>query len=165
MCAILDANVVHEVFGVKQSPAGKEFYQWIYSPKETNFLVVGDKLLGELERASGEFRERTKQAFQHPLQQAFLTGRIKKISDGEESKIEAREKNLRKECVSNDAHIIALAQVSGARLLCSNDRDLHKDFKNKGLIDGPRGRVYSTFRKSNTRNSWIKRKNLCAGCK
>ena len=157
MCAILDANVVHEVFGAEQSPAGKGFYQWIYSPKETNFLIVGDKLLQELEKASGEFRKRTRQA--------FLAGRIRKIPDDKEPEIKAKEKNLRKECVSNDAHIIALAQISGARLLCSNDQDLHKDFKNKKLIDSPRGRVYSTFRKGNTRNSLIKRKNLCAGCK
>lgn len=165
MCAILDANVVHEVFGAEQSPAGKAFYQWIYSPKETNFLIVGDKLLRELEKASGEFRKRTQQASQDPVQQAFLTGRIKKISDGEESKIEAKEKNLKKICASNDAHIIALAQISGARLLYSNDRDLHKDFKSKKLIDAPRGLVYSTLRKGNTRNPLLKRKNLCAGCK
>lgn len=44
-------------------------------------------------------------------------------------------------CVSNDTHIIALARVSGARLLCSKDKDLHKDFKNKDLID-PKGSIY-----------------------
>ena len=47
-------------------------------------------------------------------------------------------------CVSNDEHVIALAQVSGARLLFSNDVPLHRDFKNRDLVDVPRGKVYST---------------------
>ena len=37
-----------------------------------------------------------------------------------------------------------LAQVSGARLLFSNDVPLHRDFKNRDLVDVPRGKVYST---------------------
>jgi len=43
---------------------------------------------------------------------------------------------------SDDPHIIALAQVSGARLLCSRDKNLHKDFLSKELISKPRGNVY-----------------------
>ena len=46
--------------------------------------------------------------------------------------------------VSDDEHVIALEQVSGARLLFSNEADLHKDFKSKELIDQPRAKVYST---------------------
>lgn len=49
-----------------------------------------------------------------------------------------------KTCVSNDEHIIALARVSGARLLCSEDSSLHTDFKCKKLIDSPRGKIYQT---------------------
>lgn len=45
---------------------------------------------------------------------------------------------------SNDLHVIALARISGARLLCSSDRDLHKDFKNRRLLAKPRGRVYQS---------------------
>jgi len=47
-------------------------------------------------------------------------------------------------CRSNDHHIVALAVVSGARLLYTNDRNLTDDFKDKRLIDNPRGKVYST---------------------
>lgn len=43
---------------------------------------------------------------------------------------------------SDDPHILALARVSGARLLCSKDQNLHCDFLAKELIDKPRGRVY-----------------------
>jgi hypothetical protein len=44
---------------------------------------------------------------------------------------------------SDDPHILALAQVAGARVLCSEDKDLRTDFKNKALVDGPRGKLYS----------------------
>ena len=45
-------------------------------------------------------------------------------------------------CKSNDAHVIALAQVSKTRLLCSRDNDLIADFTNLKLLSKPRGRVY-----------------------
>lgn len=48
---------------------------------------------------------------------------------------------------SNDAHIIALAVVSGARTLYSRDEVLHEDFKNPRLIDNPRGKVYQSAAK------------------
>lgn len=44
-------------------------------------------------------------------------------------------------CVSDDPHIVALARLSGARLLCSLDCDLAIDFKNRRLLR-PRGSVY-----------------------
>jgi hypothetical protein len=45
------------------------------------------------------------------------------------------------QCRSNDHHIIALARVSGVRLLCSADAKLGGDFRN-GSILHPRGSVY-----------------------
>ncbi len=47
---------------------------------------------------------------------------------------------------SDDSHVLALALVSGARLLFSNDQLLQKDFKNPKIINSGkgRGRVYST---------------------
>ena len=60
-------------------------------------------------------------------------------------------------CRSNDAHIIELAQISGARLLYSNDRDLTDDFRDRGLVPNPRGRVYST---NVTRDFNPQRRNL-----
>ncbi len=45
-------------------------------------------------------------------------------------------------CISNDLHIIALAIVSGARLLCTSDNDLHTDFNNHRLLKNPRGKIY-----------------------
>ena len=50
---------------------------------------------------------------------------------------------------SNGSHIIALARASGARLLYTGDSDLMDDFRNKALIDSPRGRIYSGARNEN----------------
>jgi len=49
---------------------------------------------------------------------------------------------IRSLCESDDPHVIALAQISGARILCSRDKNLHKDFTNSELVNDPRGRIY-----------------------
>ena len=61
-----------------------------------------------------------------------------------DDKVDAEQKIVEKmnECVSDDPHVIALARVSKARVLCTNDDDLMEDFHNKTLIDSPRGRIY-----------------------
>ena len=44
---------------------------------------------------------------------------------------------------SDDPHVLALARVSGVRLLYTGDVDLIADFKDKAFIDRPRGKIYS----------------------
>lgn len=132
MCAIVDANVASEIFGSSQRSAGAKFIEWINKGKGQ--LVVGGKLLEELEVLS---------AFNQWSQAARLAGRIRTEN---ENLVNSTTQKLIDEgvCRSNDPHVIALAQVSGARLLYSNDTNLHKDFKDKTLIDDPRGKVFST---------------------
>jgi len=65
---------------------------------------------------------------------------------------------------SDDAHVVALAIVSGARLLYSKDVDLHEDFKNSKIISDPRGKVYSTYQSGEFRGAHRKllaRRDLC----
>lgn len=132
MCAILDANVVHEVFSDNRPAAGTAFFNRISSGNLR--LVVGGKLLDELGQNSN---------FQAWLQQAALAGIVRTVND---QAIAAQCAVLRRSgsCRSNDLHVIALAQLSRARLLYSNDRPLHQDFTDPTLINQPRGKVYST---------------------
>ena len=68
------------------------------------------------------------------------------------------------ECASDDEHVIALARVSGARLLFTNDGDLQADFKNPGIINGPRGVIYTTMLKqevTRTHRDLLRRSDLC----
>ena len=137
MCAIVDANAAHEVFGSSDEQptgAGEGFFRWLNSGKG-KLVVGGEKLERELDRVP---------KFRMWAIQAQLSGKLvnkdKKCVDEETEKVRSSG-GLK----SDDPHIIALAQVSGARLLFSNDKDLQKDFKNPVIINEPRGKVYSTI--------------------
>ena len=57
-----------------------------------------------------------------------------------------------------------LAQVSGARLLFTNDRDLQRDFGDRRIIGGTRGRIYTTIERTDFRTAHrnlLKRADLC----
>ena len=60
----------------------------------------------------------------------------------EEVEDRANELRRRKACTSDDTHVLALALVSGARLLYPNDAALIKDFKNRRIVANPGGKVY-----------------------
>ena len=154
MGAILDRNVAPEVFGPTRTEAGEKFFDWIN--RGAGKLVVGGKLLRELNSTkAGKW-----------MRQAVLSKRMK-IENESEVKATMSELQNEGEFKSDDPHIIALAQVSGARLLYSNDIDLQKDFRNRELINRPRGRVYSTirgngkFQGSHKRLLRLKKKDLC----
>ena len=152
MCAILDANVVGQVFGPDRPAAGKAFFDWLQSNRGR--LVVGGKLRRELDRST---------AFRQWRLQAVLAGRVTLLND---DAIDSRAKQLKREdaCGSDDEHIVAVAQMSGSRLLFTNDRALQGDFKDKALIDQPRGKVYSTRDRDDlgpTHRRLLANKNLC----
>ncbi len=152
MCAILDVNVVNEVFVVDGSDAGRQFFKWINQGRGR--LVLGGKLTYELTKASEIFRKWAKTA--------RLSGKIRIVLD---DVVNQRESHLTNEgqCQSNDPHVIALAQVSGARLLYTNDKTLQQDFKRKDMIDTLVGRYIQTQRWrffANTQKIISKQKSL-----
>ena len=120
MCAIVDANVAHEVFGTSPQPAGEKFFEWLN--EGIGRLVAGGKLLEELEASSKDFRAWASVA--------VGTGKLQIVN---ENAVDTKTNHIQSHgiCKSNDPHVIALAQVSGARLLYSNDGNLQQDFKNK----------------------------------
>lgn len=152
MCAIVDNNVVTEVFGNRPPEAGKKFRQWLGN--RNGRLVVGGKLLEELKGNSG---------FREWFQQNQLSGRLRQVK---RSKVEAEEQRIRWEnlCQSDDEHVVALAVVSGARLLYTNDADLIKDFKNRQIVANPNGKIYTTAnanRFTSTHRRLLAMRNLC----
>ena len=134
MCAIIDASIVHQVFGSDRTDAGTAFFTWIASGNGR--LVAGGKLLKELSRS---------EAFRSWWSQAQLAGRTTTF---QEETVDRQTQEVEREGVhrSNDPHVLALAQISGARLLFTNDLDLQKDFKNSELIEPSGGRIYTTIR-------------------
>ena len=132
MCAIVDANVAGEVFGKEVSPAGREFFNWLNDGRGR--LVVGGKLLNELEG---------RQDFTKWASAATLAGRLTTLNADQ---VEERTREIAHEAKhsSNDPHVLAVAQIGSARLLFTNDQALGQDFRNRHLIDKPRGRIYHT---------------------
>ena len=133
MCAILDTNVRDQVFGSNRTQAGRVFFKWINTGK--GHLVVGGKLLAELRKNSESFNRWAKVAISY--------GRMS-IEDDESIRIQTKKLQVEALCRSNDHHIIALAQISGTRLLFSNDQKLRQDFKDPKLINKPKGKIYAS---------------------
>lgn len=131
MCLIVDANLAGIVFGSPPHPDFIPVLDWLQ--KGDGCLIVGGHLGTELERLEKARR------FLVSLLRAGRAKRIpaRQVADEEAVVLQAGH------CRSNDRHVVALARVSGARTLCTHDKDLQKDFKNRQLIAEPRGSVYT----------------------
>ena len=152
MCAIVDANVAYEVFGSDRRPAGKRFFDWLSSPRGQ--LVVGGKLREELARD---------RRFVQWLRSAVRNDRARSVTD---EAVDDHVTGLRREgvCRSYDLHVLALALVSGARLLDTNDTALIDDFGNPGIVARPRGKIYTTARSAHvtaTHRRLLAARDLC----
>lgn len=129
MCLIIDANLIHSVF-----PTPTADFEPIYSAvfKGAGRLVYGGHLGDEYQQSRKLWRfvltlDRAGRAHQAPRDA---------VDHETQSLIQAGA------CCSDDPHVVALARVTGARLLCSLDGNLGTDFRNPQLISGPRGHVY-----------------------
>ena len=134
MCAIIDNDVIHQLFGDDPTEPALYFLRWL-SRRNGGIIVAGGRLHRELA--------------QNPKYLQFFTdrfgaGRARTVDnplvDAEEETVRA----LRPR--SNDTHVLALARLSGARLLFTNDEDLKRDFANPDIIPGTPGQIYTTNR-------------------
>jgi hypothetical protein len=131
VCIIVDTSLASQVFRAIPHPDFVAVFDWLHAPTSSGRMVVGGKLVKELEGRADSRRY---------LRELVRAGRAL-VFPG--PLVDSQEKELTGRCRSDDPHVIALARLSGARTLCSADHDLQADFKNKALIDKPRGRVYS----------------------
>ena len=102
--------------------------------------------------------------FSRWLQQALQTGSAISVAN---HRVDVTTEELSREniCKSDDAHVLALARVSGARLLFTNDQALQSDFGNPQIIGGVRGRIYTTLVHQNvskTHRDLLNRADLCS---
>ncbi len=131
MCLIIDANCAVETLTNAPSPEFEPVIRAIMSNKAV-MVRGGEKLTLEYKRLPMVWR------FIVALDRA---GKSIVVSDSEVNRVHQLLK-VANTLQSDDPHIIALAQVSGARLLCSKDQALHTDFGNKAFVDEPRGSIY-----------------------
>ena len=136
MCGIVDANVANEVFGYDRPSAGERFFDWLEDPRGHGRLVVGGRLRRELSR---------NQRFVQWFGVAVRLGRARSVADADVEAC-AHEHRRQQVCGSDDEHVVALALVSGARLLYTNDAALIDDFKNRKIVRRPGGKIYTTAR-------------------
>lgn len=130
MCIIVDTNVASSVFEGRNLDF-QPVLDWLSKSKDGR-IVIGGKLEDELRNHAKANQ------FLLSLNRAGRTIRISK----EQLSPEINQLSRNGICCSNDIFIIALARISGARILCSLDFNLCRDFRNKKLIDNPRGKIY-----------------------
>ena len=131
MCIIVDANRIGLL--LKDPPADdtRPIFRWLRRGHGAIVYSTGSAFSRELQqRARERFREWARAGWARVVPAESFREDERILRDGELLK-------------SDDAHVLALARASGARLLYTGDADLIEDFKNKRLIDRPRGRIYS----------------------
>jgi hypothetical protein len=127
---IIDANLASTVFSNSPHPDFLPVLDWLES--RDGCLVVGGQLAAELDRLDSARRY---------VLALLRAGKVRKISD-EAVKLHETEVEETGLCRSNDLHILGLACASGARTLCTQDRELQRDFRNPRIVSNPRGSIY-----------------------
>lgn len=128
MCLIVDACVSHKVFAAPFAAEAKPIWAWLM---RDGVIVYGGLLAEELGH-SKEIRRRLVELRRSG--RAFLED--EKAIQAEKDRVIAEGR-----LESNDSHIIALARVSGARVVFTSDSALVRDFTNPRVLR-PRGRAY-----------------------
>lgn len=133
MCLIVDANLCSVVFKSTTNRSYASLRKTIFSNRLT--IVYGGKLIEEYRKAG----------VLSVIAALSQSGRAFKVKD---ALIDTQLAEIENSCTSDDAHIVALARADRrrARVLCTDDIALRNDFKNKSLIDNPRGTIYSSTR-------------------
>ncbi len=131
MCAIVDADVANAAVSEQADEASREFLRHV-STGALKIVVGGCRLHAELRKCSG--------LFQRWFSRARYAGHVVDVDD---ELVDRKSRSLEEsgECVSNDPHLVALADVTGARLVFTNDRDLQRDCKS---VLRPRASIYTT---------------------
>ena len=138
MLLIVDANCAPRTLCPKPDPDYEPVLAAVMMGKR-KIAIGGSKQKLEYQKLTAVWK------FLRTLEQA---GRAKLISD---SQVDDEELHVTQNIMiaSDDPHILGLARVSGARLLCSHDQALHADFCNASIISNPRGKVYQNASHSN----------------
>lgn len=133
MCMIIDANMLAEFLADPIKDDAAPIHDWLDRRRGSLVYSTGSQYGAELNRSPNLKRK---------LEDYARRGRARVIPAEEVARDEralARRSDLR----SDDPHVLALARTSGARVLYTADNELIADFKNKAILDNPRGKVYS----------------------
>ena len=127
MCVILDVNSISKF----KDPADEDMEPvWNWLDRQNGKIAYANtkKFEEEWERGGGIQLRRELQ-------------RRNKLKEIPAQDVQAKADELAGQIRSDDPHIIALAIIAEVKVLVSNDRRLHEDFKNRNLVGGS---VYQT---------------------
>lgn len=145
MCVIIDVHLSHMCLCGSPTNDFRPLMNWVEGRHGS--LAIGGHLTEELTGNNNVRRY---------LLRLEQMGKVMKYRDDSIIREQSRLENAGG-YVSDDPHILALAIVSGARVLCSHDQDLHTDFRNAQLINQPRGSIYQNA----THNHLLRNPNPC----
>ena len=118
MCMILDNNTWGDF--LKNKPDMQPIHKWL---EKTGKLIYSNHI--EFKELSPKYI-RNLQEYKRKKKAELISSEIVKKG------IEEIQKEIKKKSQkiqSNDIHILGLAKVKNIKLLCTKDKDLHKDFK------------------------------------
>ncbi len=127
MCVILDVNNIGK-FNEPADEDMKPVWNWLDRQNGKIAYTSTKKFEEEWERGGGIQLRRELQ-------------RRNKLKEIPAQDVQEKADELEGKIESDDPHIIALAIIANVKVLVSNDRTLHEDFKNRDLVGG---RVYQT---------------------
>ena len=117
MCVLVDTNVANDAFTLSPPAATRKFFEYIDEGKL--MLIIGGKRLDlEFDGCGTKFRTW--------LSNAIQVGRVRREDPLKVAKAEDEIK-AGGSCKSEDEHLVALAKISGAELVFTNDRALQTD--------------------------------------
>jgi hypothetical protein len=125
MCLIIDANKAAD-FCKQERPYLKPLWSWVNGGGR---IVSGGRLEKELFKI---------QAMKGVLLEWSRNGTLIRISS---EKILEKENFVKSACISDDPHVVALAIISKANIVVTEDKKLIEDLRNCKLV-GKRRRIY-----------------------
>lgn len=131
MCLIVDADRMGIFLETPEHSDAKPIHAWLRRGVGRLVYSTGGKFDSELYRRARELLGSYRRA-----------GRATLIPE-DTFRDDADRLNEEAELRSNDAHVLALARASRARLLYTGDKSLQDDFRDPHIISNPRGKIYS----------------------
>ena len=129
MCIIVDTNTFHKL----REPDDEDMEPvWTWLEKRDGKIAYADT-----EKLEAEWDKGGMQDLRNQLRRS---GQLKVVSSED---VQEKADELKGRIASNDEHIIALALITGVKVLVSyreGDRDLFDDFRDRNLVGG---RVYT----------------------
>jgi hypothetical protein len=133
VCIIIDTNIAEQIILRTDNNPYSSLTACLWGRGRPRVQIVyGGHLFREYQRNA---------SLLHALRELDRAGRAVRVRDPD---VDQETSSVERSgmCESDDPHVIALARVSNVRLLCSRDKLLCRDFRNKQLLDRPRGNIY-----------------------